>query len=138
MPDLHRRIHNASHFQIDLIDVGAELMEHAVSGALVSCQGRNIKVSTAWDENGRVPPHVEIAVSALEVPGLDGFPPLVPIVTLPFETSGGGIEVGNWISNDFVRVELPKGRYHVLVSLDVAEPFKARRVHFHFWPASPP
>jgi hypothetical protein len=132
---LHRRVHNTSHFQISLINAGANLSEFDVGCTLVNFASQEINVTTAWDENGTVPPEVEIEITGFDLPPLEGFAPLFPIATSSFEVSEGGIEVGNWISGDVAKVALPKGAYRVLVSLDVLEPAKARRAHFHFWKA---
>ena len=96
---------------------------------------REINVTTAWDDNGTVPPDVTIEITGCTAPGLAGFPPLLPAASAAFDVSSGGIEVGNWISGDIAKVAIPPGRYWVLVSLDTLEPYKARRLHFHFWTA---
>jgi hypothetical protein len=132
---LHKRLHHVSHFQISLINAGANLTEFDVGCTLVNFASQEINVTTAWDENGTVPPEVEIEVSGFDMPPLEGFAPLFPVATSTFEVGNSGIEVGNWISNDVAKVAVPKGLYKVLVSLDVLEPAKARRVHFHFWKA---
>jgi hypothetical protein len=130
---LHRRIHHVSHYQISLINAGANLSEFDVGGTLVNFASQEINVTTAWDGNGTVPPEVEIEVSGFDVPPLAGFEPLFPVASTTFEVSDGGMEVGNWITGDVAKVAVPKGTYRVIVSLDVLQPAQARRVHFHFW-----
>ena len=132
--DLHRKVHNVSHFQVSLVRSGSPLHDFAVGGVLVNVTATEINVATAWDDNGRVAPEVEISVTGFEVPAVDAFPPLIPITSAIFEVTDGGVEVGNWISGDVAKVAVPPGRYHVLVSMDSLEPMTARRVHFHFWP----
>jgi hypothetical protein len=134
--ELHRRICSVSHFQLDLIEKGAPLLEHDAGDALVNFLGAHVNVSTAWDDNGAVPPHVEVIVTGFDAPPLDGFPPLKALATAAFDASGSGLEIGNYISNDIASVPLPAGRYWLLVSADTREPFTARVVHFHFWPRS--
>ena len=132
---LHKRIHDVSHFQISLINSGANLSEFDVGCTLVNFASQEINVTTAWDENGTLAPDVEIEITGFDMPPLDGFSPLFPVAASTFEVGGNGIEVGNWISSDIAKVAVPKGSYKVLVSLDALEPTKARRVHFHFWKA---
>jgi hypothetical protein len=134
--DLHRKVHNVSHFQISLVRSGSPLQDFAVGGVLVNVTATEINVATAWDDNGRVAPEVEIAVTGFAVPVVDAFPPLTPVTSAIFEVADDGVEVGNWISDDVAKIDVPPGRYHVLVSMDSLEPMTARRVHFHFWPLS--
>ena len=132
--DLHRKVHNVSHFQISLVRSGSPLHDFAVGGVLVNVTATEINVATAWDDNGRVAPEVEIAVTGYNVPTVDAFPPLIPVASAIFEVADSGVEVGNWISGDVAKVDVAAGRYCVLISTDNLDPMTARRVHFHFWP----
>jgi hypothetical protein len=133
--ELHRRIHNVSHFQIDVLSVGAVLPEPLFGGALVTFHGRSINVATAWDDNAQVPPHVEIVVTGYDEPTLSGFSGLHSIAAGPLDVGHQGLVVGNFITDDTSAVAVAKGRYSVLVLLDKLEPMTARQVHIHLWPA---
>jgi hypothetical protein len=132
MAEFYRRAHDVSHFQIDLIAKGALMSEFDVGGTLVRFFPGRINVATAWDENGTVPPHVEISMSGFEPLPAAGIEGLIPIASGPFETGADGAEVGNFITSDVNAVALAKGRYTVTVFLDKVEPMTARKVHFHF------
>lgn len=131
MAELYRRTHNVSHFQIDLVSKGALLTEHDVGGTLVSFAPGHINVATAWDENGTVPPHVDIGISGYEPLPAVGLAGLIPVAAGFLDVGPDGVEVGNVITSDVSVVVLPKGRYAITVFLNTLEPMAARRVHFH-------
>jgi hypothetical protein len=132
MAELYRRIHDVSHFQIDLLAKGAQMTEGGAGGTLVRFSPGQINVATAWDENGTVPPLVEIIMSGFDPLTAAGIEGLIPIASGPFEAGPDGVEVGNFIMSDVNAVALAKGRYTVTVFLDKVEPMTARKVHFHF------
>ena len=132
LAEIYRRVHDVSHFQIDLLVKGAQLSEHDAGGTLVAFAPGHINVATAWDENGAVPPHVEIIVSgyeALPAAGIDG---VIALAAGFLDVGADGVEVGNYISGDIAGVAIPKGHYAVTVFADKLEPMTARRVQFHF------
>lgn len=136
MAEFYRRTHDVSHFQIDLLSKGALMSEWGTGGTLVRFFPGQINVATAWDENGSVPPLVEIIMSGFEPLPAAGIEGLIPIAAGPFEAGADGVEVGNFISADVNAVALAKGRYIAEVFLDKVEPMTARKVHFHFTVAS--
>jgi hypothetical protein len=131
MAELYRRTHNVSHFQIDLVSKGSPLSEHDVGGTLAAFAPGHINVATAWDENGTVPPHVDISISGYEPLPAVGIAELIPVAAGFLDVGPDGVEVGNFITSDVSAVALPKGRYAVTVFLETLEPMAARRVHFH-------
>jgi hypothetical protein len=132
MAELYRHTHHVSHFQIDLVSKGALLVEHDVGGTLVAFAPGHINVATAWDENGSVPPLVEISISGYEPLSAAGIAGLIPVAAGFLDVGPSGVEVGNYIMSDVSVVALPKGRYAVTVFLETLEPMAARKVHFHF------
>ena len=129
---LYRGTHSVSHFQIDLLVKGAPLTEHDVGGTLVAFAPGHINVTTAWDENGTVPPNVEIIVSGYETLTSGGIAGLYPLAAGYLDVGPTGIEVGNYITTDTASVAVPSGRYAVAVFADRLEPMTARKVQFHF------
>jgi hypothetical protein len=132
MAEFYRRTHSVSHFQIDLLAKGALMSEFDVGGTLVRYFPGHVNVATAWDDNGNVPPLVEISMSGFEPLPSAGIEGLIPIASGPFEAGADGAEVGNYIMSDVSAVALAKGRYTVTVFVDKVEPMTARKVHFHF------
>ena len=130
--ELYRRVHNVSHFQIDLRVKGSQLVEHDAGGTLVSFAPGHINVATAWDENGSVPPHVEIIISGYEMLSAAGLEGVIPVAAGILDVGKDGVEVGNYISNDLASVAIPEGQYMVTVFIDKLEPMTARLVHFYF------
>jgi hypothetical protein len=130
---LHRRVHHASHFQVCVLDgagVVEPILDHLNGGVLASFGNRGIVVSTAWDENGAVPPHVEIVITAGGHSGA-AFDDLKPIAEGEFHVGDQGVDVGNVIAADLARVPVAPGRYLATVFADVVAPFVARRVRIH-------
>lgn len=127
MPLLHHRIHMVSHFQVALFASGVKdaYPEQATGVGLVTYGGSGIVVSTAWDDNGKVPPEVDVAV-LLEEPASG----LLAIAEGPLEIGDDGALVGNAIDGDLEKLTIPAGRYRVQVSADRREPFFARKVAF--------
>ncbi len=133
MPEiLHRRVHSVSHYQIDLLVKGAEMSGPDAGGTLVAFAPGHINVATAWDENGTVPPHVEISVSGYERLPAAGIAGLLPLAAGYIEVGAEGLEVGNYISGDVAHVAVPNGTYAVTVFADKLEAPTARKVQFHF------
>lgn len=130
--ELYRRVHDVSHFQIDLRVNGAELAEHDVGGTLVSFAPGHINVATAWDDNSSGPPQVEIIISGYEMLSAAGLDGVFPVASGYVAVGREGIEVGNYITNDIAGVTIPEGRYCVTVFVDKLEPMTARLVHFYF------
>ena len=104
--ELYRRVHNVSHFQIDLRVKGSQLVEHDAGGTLVSFAPGHINVATAWDENGSVPPHVEIIISGYEMLSAAGLEGVIPVAAGILDVGKDGVEVGNYISNDLASVAI--------------------------------
>ena len=129
---LYQRVHNVSHFQIDLLVKGAKMTEHDVGGTLVAFAPGHINVATAWDENGAVPPLVEIIVSGYEMLPAAGIDGIIPVAFGLLDAGAGGVEVGNYITGDVASLAVPQGQYGVTVFVDSLEPMTARRVQFHF------
>lgn len=130
--EIYRRVHSVSHFQIDLLVKGAGLVEHDTGETLVVFAPGHINVCTAWDENGAVPPHVEIIISGYEMLPAAGIGGIRPLAAGYLEIGTNGIEVGNYITGDISPVAIAEGRYAVTVFADKLEPMTARRVQFHF------
>lgn len=136
MAELYRRTDTVSHFQIDLVSKGSPLSEHDVGGTLVPFAPDQINVATAWDENGTVPPSVDISMSGFEPLPAAGIAGRIPVAAGFLDVGPHGVEVGNFIMSDVSEVALPQGRYAVTVFLDTRVPMAARKVHFHFRTAS--
>jgi hypothetical protein len=128
---LHSRQHNLSHYQIDLLVVGADMAELEVGGTLVSFAPGHIKVATAWDNDG-LEPLVEIIITGYAALAADGIADVIPLASGYLDVGSLGVEVGNFITADLATVAVPSGRYAVTVFADKLEPITARRVHFHF------
>jgi hypothetical protein len=120
----------ASHFQVALFaaDMPEAYPENIQRDALATYSSHGVAVTTAWDENGTVPPDVLIGVYLMEaVPDLKNF---LAIAQAPIAVSAKGVLVGNAISGDLRTNSLKEGTYDVLVAADTREPFKARCVGF--------
>ncbi len=129
---LHQRIHSVSHFQVFLMDrdVSDGHPDYGHGSSLATFSPHAVAVSTAWDDNGTVEPHVEIIVTGFGAPAepADG---LKPVADGQIGVARGGIQVGNAIANDLHAIPVPEGRYVVTVYTDTLAPFTARRVRFH-------
>lgn len=131
MDEIFSRIVNVSHFQVDVSSKGARLSESEAGGTLVLFAPGHIKISTAWDDNGKVAPEVHLTLSAgAWQPERTGG--LVALAQGPFICGADGLTVGNHISGDLADAALPAGQYHAIVFADRYEPMTARRVHVHF------
>jgi len=107
------------------------MSEMEAGEALVMFAQGHIKVSTAWDDNARSAPHIEIAVSGygpLPVAGIAG---LKAIAQGPLDVGAHGVLIGNFITADTAALAVPPGRYAVTVLANTVEAMTARHVHFH-------
>jgi hypothetical protein len=131
MTELHRRIHSVSHFQVVLAAAAVEgaLRDNVAGAAAATFTRHAASVTTAWDDNGQCEPHVEIAVR-LEAVMPTETPGYHPVAQAEIEIGPDGIDVGNVISGDLARVDVPAGRYDLLVGVDARELFTARKVLF--------
>lgn len=136
---IHQQVHQVSHYQVGLFDAEHRRAypEHGHGDALVIFAKRGVRVSTAWDDNGKAPPEVEIEVWRCrgepgELEELDA------IAEAEITIGQAGALVGNAITGDLAEVDLPPGQFRVLVATDIPEPFAARKVAFYLWrPAGP-
>ena len=130
MREIHRRTHSVSHFQVDLVAKGSPFSEPCMPATPVLFAPGHIKVATAWDDNGRSMPFVEIAIT-LDDGAAPDFTGLVALAEGPFEAADAGLETGNFITGDTAALSLPRGLYRAVVLVDTLEAMSARRVHFH-------
>ena len=133
---LHRKVHDVSHFQVALFDaaVGDAYPEGITGSALVVVGTHGVAVSTAWDDDGRSKPAVEIVVHLVDdgAVALDG---LMVLAEAHLSVGDRGVQVGNAITGDLGHLPQPRGRFVVVIAADRCEPFKARTVAFHLVPS---
>jgi hypothetical protein len=132
--ELLKAVISVSHFQVALFaaEVPNAYPDNMQGDTLASFSSNGVAVSTAWDENGTVAPHVAVTVylyeEAVDLQGLQA------LAQAPIGIGSPGFIVGNAISGDLHSFVLKEGRYDLLVAADTREPFKARRVGFFLKP----